>query len=503
MSHRRNIALAITLSVAFLAPSSAPAADTFAMVLGDYQAGIPRITASTKGGIADIYLQPCSPTIKSDCIQSVAYQEKTSSDWITLVPEEKIVFPAAGVPRFGSSPNIVVETLTAHAADAQNNFPAAGMTPVYRDSRKTVDDGVRYLVQARAYGQLGTEGKYDWFQLAFDIKPVTVVDYLNLNQFGFPTLRSLSTFQNADNFKVEVNSKATRNIFAGWFYGRIYQPEIKTTFLSEDETVVEIIGSPIVTHLAQGQIAATQYAAIQSSVESALPTLYPQTSTMFLSPTYGSFNALGAMKAWQLLSPLMDERARSSTSVFNFNTAKSGLLLTDLRAKGCLASASLDGVVSTNATMYNPAPPTYNAADESLNFEVGSPHLEATGAVIQGFYSMVVSAKIANCIWGSDLTNSKATVSIINESGTAQVSTSVLKFSNGFYNFHISGFTYSTKKISIRVVPAAAPAPSPTVSPSTAVKQKPTIKRITCVKGQLKKVVSGVKPVCPKGYKLK
>ena len=133
--NRAKTLMALFLVASFLLPQSAPAADTFTMVLGDYQTGITRITASSKSGVADVYLQPCSPTIKSDCIQSVAFQDETSSEWITLVPDERIVFPAAGVPRFGSSPNVIVETLTAYAADAKNNFPAGGMSPVYKDSR--------------------------------------------------------------------------------------------------------------------------------------------------------------------------------------------------------------------------------------------------------------------------------------------------------------------------------------------------------------------------------
>jgi hypothetical protein len=149
--------------------------------------------------------------------------------------------------------------------------------------------------------------------------------------------------------------------------------------------------------------------------------------------------------------------------------------------------------------MYNPAPPSYDAVDGSLNFEVGSPHLDSIGQVIQGFYSLVVSAKLAQCIWGSDLSNSKATVSIINDAGQTQVSTSVLKALNDFYYFHISGFTYSTKKISIKVAPALAPTPIASAIPQAT----PVIKKIECVKGKVKKIVSGVKPVCPKGYKLK
>jgi hypothetical protein len=501
MSHRRNIALAITLIAAFLAPSSAPAADTFKVLLGDSSIGSSSITASYKGrpGFApDIYLQPCSLTIKSDCIQSLAYQSKTGSAWITLVPDEKIVFPVAGVPRFGSSPDIVVETLTAYAADLSNNFPAGGMSPVYKDTNSS-SDTTRYLVQARAQGLVDANGKATWNDLRFEIKPVTVSDYTKMNQFGFPTLQVQPTFQNAGAFKIEVRSKATRNLLSGWFYGRVFQPEVKFTSVSEDESVLQIIGAPIVTPIAQGDISFSDYAALQTSSGSALPTVNPAASVLSFGATYGFVNGSGAMKVWRLLDPVLNKNAATSVSSFSVRTSRNASLLTSLYPQGCLASQSLDGVVSTNATMYNPAPPSYDASDGSLNFEVGSPHLDSSGQVNQGFYSMVVSAKIAKCIWGSDLTNYKATVSIVNDSGTTQVSTSVLKAANDFYNFHISGFTYSTKKISIRLLPVAAPTPSTTPT----VKAKPVVKRITCVKGNLKKVVSGVKPVCPKGYKIK
>jgi hypothetical protein len=43
---------------------------------------------------------------------------------------------------------------------------------------------------------------------------------------------------------------------------------------------------------------------------------------------------------------------------------------------------------------------------------------------------------------------------------------------------------------------------TPSAKPSATASAKPAVKSITCVKGKLKKVVSGVKPVCPKDYKL-
>jgi hypothetical protein len=505
---RGNAIVAIALVSLLFLPQSAPAADSLLVVLGDSTAGAgSRINASFKGAPgfgADIYLQPCTSSVKTDCIQSVYYQNKKSSEWIALTLDEKIVFPSVGVPRFGSNGIDVTETLTAFAADENRNFPAGGMTPVYKDSKAAIDDGVRYMVEARALGSPDAAGKAIWTNLLFNIRPVKIVDYSVLNQFGFPTLQSLPSFENATAFKVEIRSKATKNLFSGWFYGRIFQPEIKSTVVSAEESVVQIIGSPIVTHLAQGSITFSQYEAIQTSNSSAIPKVNPAASVQFFGATYGFANSSGAMNAWRLLGSYMNARAVRSNSVFSFNSIKNSNLLTDYYPQGCQASASTDGVVTTNATMYNPAPPSYEASDGSLNFEVGSPHLDAAGEVIQGFYSLVVSAKLAKCIWGSDLTNSKATVSIVNESGTAQVTTSVLQLINDFYYFHISGFTYSTKKISIRVAPVATvPTPSPSASPIPTNQSKPTVKNITCVKGKVRKYISGTKPVCPPGYKIK
>ena len=279
MRVRGKAIVAIALVSALFLPQSAPAADSLTVVLGDSTAGAgSRINAGHKGGAgsgADIYLQPCSASINSDCIQSVSYQNKKSSEWIALTLDEKIVFPSVGVPRFGSSANEVIETLTAFAADETRNFPAGGMTPVYKDSKAANDDGVRYMVEARALGSADSAGEAVWTNLLFNIRPVTINDYSALNQFGFPTLQSLPTFQNAVAFKVEIKSKATKNLFSGWFYGRILQPEIKSTVLSAEESVVQIVGSPIVTHLAQGPITFNQYETIQTSNSSALPKVNP------------------------------------------------------------------------------------------------------------------------------------------------------------------------------------------------------------------------------------
>jgi len=479
------------------------ASDSLKMILGD---ATPRtaITASFPGSSgfgADIYLQPCTNIITSDCIRSVTYQIPGSAQWINLIPDQKIIFPTAGVPRFGSSPSVVTEMLTAYSADSARNLPAGGMSPVYMAANSSGDNGVRYLVNVRAQGGLNTDKKVSWFDLRIEIRPVSISDYTTLNLFGFPTVKPILTFENTSKFKIQIQSQMTQNLFSGWFYGRVASPEIKISTINSSEKLVEISGSPHTTYASQGDIPLTKWAEIKAALGGNFPSAPPANSVSFFEPTYGFANGLGAMSLWRLASPLSLDKAVSSLEVFTIRTSKNTGVLKDYYPVGCQESQGFDGVVTTNATMYNPSPPIYENKDQSLVFEVGSPHLDLNGNTIKGSYSLVLRDEIAKCIWGSDLTNYRASISIIGDSGEAVLSTSTLKLLDGFYYFQISGFTYSTKRISIRLSPE--PKIIPTAQPTPTASAKPAVKGITCVKGKLKKVVSGVKPVCPKGYKTK
>ena len=473
------------------------------MILGD---AAPRtaITASFPGAPgfgADVYLQPCTTVITSDCIRSVAYQIPGSAQWVNLVPDQKIIFPAAGVPRIYSPPSTVTELLTAYSADTARNLPAGGMSPVYMATNTSGDSGNRYLVNVRATGTLNSDKKVTWNNLRIEIRPVSISDYTTLNMFGFPTVKPITTFGSTSKLKLQIQSQMTQNLFSGWFYGRVASPEIKISTINDSEKLVEITGSPHTTYASQGDIPLTNYAEIKTAIGGNFPSAPPANSIQFFEPTYGFINGLGAMKLWSLVSPLSQDKAVTSMEVFTLGTSKNTAVLKDYYPAGCQESKGFDGVVTTNATMYNPSPPIYENKDQSLLFEVGSPHLDLNGNTIKGSYSLVLRDEIAKCIWGSDLTNYRASISIVGDSGEAVLSTSTLKLLDGFYYFQISGFTYSTKRISIRLSPE--PKIIPTAQPTPTASAKPAVKGITCVKGKLKKVVSGVKPVCPKGYKTK
>jgi hypothetical protein len=80
------------------------------------------------------------------------------------------------------------------------------------------------------------------------------------------------------------------------------------------------------------------------------------------------------------------------------------------------------------------------------------------------------------------------------------------------YVLTVSGIHFSSPTLSFKLSQEVAPAPTPTASPTPTAVATPSptttvtpIKKttITCIKGKVVKKVTGVKPVCPKGYKKK
>jgi hypothetical protein len=177
----------------------------------------------------------------------------------------------------------------------------------------------------------------------------------------------------------------------------------------------------------------------------------------------------------------------------------------------CSTGQMFAGTVSTNSSLFQPSPPTWDEVNQSLDYEVAAPHLKGDGTIHNGTYELVLNESVAKCLWGSEsfTNNAKATVSILNSDGSSQVSTSVYKISSGLITFQVSGFSYSYHKIRVKLTkPEGGVVTNPSgqsVVPSGSSVIKPSAKSrtITCTKGKLTKKVTAVQPQCPSGYKVK
>jgi hypothetical protein len=186
----------------------------------------------------------------------------------------------------------------------------------------------------------------------------------------------------------------------------------------------------------------------------------------------------------------------------------------------CLSdSKNLTGIVTTNANMYISAPPVFNAATQSLDYQVSSPHLDEKGTLNVGNYNLVLSSEAARCLYNFSKAPISATVSIVSSDGTSQVASTSVNEKDGWLYLSANGFTFSAPTVRVKLTqeaPAPVVTPTPVVTetpptieiaaPIAAQKPNPIVARkitITCVKGKAVKKVTAVKPVCPKGYKKK
>lgn len=156
----------------------------------------------------------------------------------------------------------------------------------------------------------------------------------------------------------------------------------------------------------------------------------------------------------------------------------------------------LAGIVTTNAAEYLDGPPVFDKKSGSLDYKVAATHYEPDGTtVFRGTYDLVMSSKVARCIYGFTNAPISATVSITSDSGANNVATTVVGERNGWLSLGAYNFSYSSPTISVVLTgtPEAPAVTTPTKAPT-----KPVAKKITCVKGKTAKVLSASK--CPKGY---
>ena len=176
--------------------------------------------------------------------------------------------------------------------------------------------------------------------------------------------------------------------------------------------------------------------------------------------------------------------------------------------------SSLIGLVTTNALTYAPGPPKYT--DGFLNYKVAGLRKNPDDSTFQGSYDLVMSSKIARCIYGFEGTGPLyATVSVINSDGGESIlATDSVKEEGGWLRLKARGFTFSSPTLKIKLTQNAPTAPTQPASNASAAPATPAkassataapAKRIsiTCIKGKLVRKVSGTAPKCPAGFKKK
>ena len=181
-------------------------------------------------------------------------------------------------------------------------------------------------------------------------------------------------------------------------------------------------------------------------------------------------------------------------------------------------NSGLTGVVSSNSMTYANSIPTWDAASSSLVYSMASPHT-ALGKEFVGRYDLLISEQAAKCLWSLKSLTPSAEINVTGANGEKKIITATSKIADGFYKFTAAGFTFSSNKISVKMLSEGSnpiktsqidsqPSPMPSATPIPLAMQSPAsvvVKKvkITCVKGKAQKTITAVKPNCPTGYKKK
>jgi hypothetical protein len=188
------------------------------------------------------------------------------------------------------------------------------------------------------------------------------------------------------------------------------------------------------------------------------------------------------------ISPLTGNKSTALTNTWSMRT------LTNTEMSGankCFTNTpGLKGIVTTNSTAYSAGPPEFK--DGSLNYQVSSPHFNPDGTTpFKGNYNLVMRSDVARCIYGFTKAPIKASISVLSSEGSNDVATTIANEKDGWLYLTANNFQFSSPIIQVKLSQDA---------PAVATPAKSTI---TCVKGKTTKTVTGVKPVCPTGYKKK
>jgi hypothetical protein len=291
-----------------------------------------------------------------------------------------------------------------------------------------------------------------------------------------------------------------------WLNGRVVDPSISFTEKSNGASVVTISAKPMRVPEVGGYIKwsdtpewmkAKYPSGTGGTARSENGFTTKNLDTRILRVQGGSAGSR-AIKEFQDWIPFLEDKPFAMKTYWNVKA------ITDepsQKMREC-ARNKFAGIVSSNAAVFSSGAPSWNTERETLEYTVGAPHYDTEGKLLTGQYVLSMRSDVARCIYGFNSAPISARVEIASEDGTPNVATTTINENSttGMLTLNASGFHYSTPQLSVKFLQEKKVAPTPTPSP-TATTKAMTVKKITCVKGKVKKAVKGTNPRCPSGYK--
>lgn len=437
-------------------------------------------------------LPACASSADIACIESVESSTDDGKTWDAATPSTE--FDSIDVVSTAYLPTGKVDDKwELWNADPAKNLVGGSRARVFTLPKAAHAGGDQYLVTATVSG--GTSATATLDSLDVSLAPVQVAngDCATLSKWpGYCPIRQ--NFPANVTYRVTLRMGSFLGAFQGWFQGRLAEPVINQ---NDSAGTVSFQGKPVAVSVAKavvGQPIPPKLTARMFGIGTGPNDYIPDFNT--------DSNQMFAMQTWRDYTGYTSETAEGETPAWRVTSIPmNNMFGADPTVSRCLSGRKgVTGVMTTNATIYDSTPPTWNSADQSLSYQVAAPHNDSTGKIISGIYNLMLTSDVAKCLWGKNAEKATASISILDSAGAEQTAATVtLNNRAGWVHFVAAGFHYSAEKISVALkVPAEEPpAPTPTPTPT-----KPSVKpakTITCVKGKTVKKVTTSR--CPAGFK--
>ncbi len=336
------------------------------------------------------------------------------------------------------------------ASDPELNFFRGG-TPILFDVPGAVHAGgtSTYAVTATANRRFDHKTKkFITGNLALDVVPYTIKfdpDY-DLGGYGygknigclFIEMASCAVREDfPEDLSVKLSVRAPMDI-AGWFMGRVKNPEIEVEKISSSNNRIRVSAEPATV---------ARFALVKS----------PEAITPAVRKAMGNYGISGTLNGSAIGALAFDEGALETLDYFRKEVGDKAAGVNSLWSVGTIDSPSVGcfadrskvlGIVATNAMVYNGGAPRYE--DGFLSYRVGGMHYMPNGRdLVTGTYDLIMRSETARCLYGFTNAPVSATVSVIGAAGQERVATTVVSERGGWLKLAAYGFTFSRKEVRV------------------------------------------------------
>jgi len=237
---------------------------------------------------------------------------------------------------------------------------------------------------------------------------------------------------------------------SNWFYGRLSKPIFalnKST--SGNSVLLDVSGEPVAVPVLYGK---SPWSALSANLQKYYIGGFPSVGKIYgvSDPNQWDATHLASSRDFEVLKewiPIVKDTAVALTTQWYFKASNEG---SDPRFNS--TGDQVDGIVTSNATAYVPGPPTFNQQTQSLEYQVGAPHLTPSGATFRGSYDLTIRADAARAIYGfAKNVPVKATVSIVSENGQEIAAQEQVGEKDGWFFLRAENFTFSSPKLRVKL----------------------------------------------------